>query len=250
MNYEEKLSNIEFYGIHPSYLPHVGNKYEEYKILHIAESHFINQSKGKEKYGIEYFSQHWWKESCSDIINDLDCKEWIDTRRVIEKYMSGRTGSYSIFNNMSKSFSKIVLEKEIESISLKDKATYDYFAFMNFFQMPSLYEGKKFWNSIYDSAKKANNKQLAYDEWNNTVKKSIEVVDKVIEILEPKAIVFTSISAACAYKENGGKYQEDSRIIYTSHPGMPYTWNKNLKSLGGQKGIDVFEEGLKKIYKQ
>ncbi len=247
--YEDKLMDIDFYKIHPSYLPFIGNRYEEYRILHIAESHFINQTKEKEEKGIDYFSEHWWDESCEDVIKGLNCEEWINTRRVIEKYMSGIPGSYSIFVNMTKSFSKVVLDKEINKISLKDKDIYEFFSFMNFFQMPSLYNGVKFWNSLYSSAKAKNNKELAYDEWNHTVKKSIEVVDKVIDILEPKAIVFTSISAGCAYKENGGKYSRDKNVIYTSHPGMPYTWNKGLKSLNGRKGIDVFEEGLKNIYK-
>jgi hypothetical protein len=38
-------------------------------------------------------------------------------------------------------------------------------------------------------------------------------------------------------------------MIYTSHPGYPFTWWKKLKSLEGRRGIDIFEDGLKRIYK-
>lgn len=249
MGYDENLKTIDFYKIHPSYLPFVGEKYEEYRILHIADSHFLNQMEKTETVGIDYFFEHWWNESCVDAIKQLDCEGWIDTRKVIENYMSGITGSYSIFINMTKSFSKVILDREIKKISLQDKGVYKYFSFMFFFQMPSLYAGKKYWDSIYKSALKKNNKELAYDVWDITVKKSIEVVDKVIDILAPKTIVFTSISARNAYKNNSGKYAEDERIIYTSHPGAPYSWNKNLTSLEGRKGVDIFEDGLRRIYK-
>lgn len=81
--------------------------------------------------------------------------------------------------------------------------------------MPSLYSGEKYWNSIYTSAKKIGNKNLASDVWYDTADKSTRIIDQVIGVLEPKAIVFTSISAGNAYKNAGEK-----------------------------KGIEVFEEGL------
>ena len=38
MNYEEALSKIPFYVIHPRLKPFIGEKYEEYKILIVGES--------------------------------------------------------------------------------------------------------------------------------------------------------------------------------------------------------------------
>ena len=119
---------------------------------------------------------------------------------------------------------------------------------MNFFQMPSLYEGVNFWNSLEMSSNKNGVPSLAGEIWDEAVANSINTVNRVIDIIEPQMIVFTSISAGKAYKSWKGKYSNDSRSIYTSHPGYPYTWWKKLRSLNGKRGIDVFEEALLRVY--
>ena len=246
MNYDKDFCENEMFKLHPTFLPYVGDCYEEYKIIHIGESHYINQTPENEKYDISYFKK-WWSESCEEVI--LDNHGWADTRLVLDRYMNEENGKYPIFTNFIKSFSKIVLGKTIENVSIEDKKLYKYIAFMNFFQMPSIYEGMKFWDALAISAKKLGDKDIAYDMWDEAVKHSVNTVDRVIEILKPRAIVFTSISAGEAYKMNGGKYKNENRIIYTSHPGYPFTWWKKLKSLNGKKGIEIFEEGLINIYK-
>ena len=249
--YDDQLREIEVFRVHPSLLPFVGDSYETYRVLHIGESHYINQNSENEQYGIEFFNEHWWNNSCQEAIEKLDCKNWIDTRKVLDRYICGEKGSYTIFTNFIKSFSRVVLKKEIGSISLETKGLYKYISFMNFFQMPSLYEGQKYWNSLLKSSKKANNKALVYDLWETSVEKSGKTVDAVIDIINPKAVVFTSISAGEAYrnyKKMKNEQYDDNKFIFTSHPNTPYTWNKCLKSLGGKKGIEVFESRLKDIY--
>ncbi len=244
--YDEKLREIEMFRLHPTLIPFVGNEYEKYRVLHIGESHYIDQTPDNTKYDIEYFKR-WWTDPCNEVLEDSF--GWADTRQVMSNYMEGRHGAYTIFTNFIKSFSKVVLDREIPSISDEDKKLYRYIAFMNFFQMPSIYEGTKFWDSLEISANMIGKPELANEMWNTAVKNSVKAVDQVIEIINPTAIVFTSISAGNAYKDYDGKYSKDQRIIYTSHPAYPFTWWKTLKSLDGKRGIDVFEEGLKKIYK-
>ena len=245
MNYDEKLKAIDLFKVHPTLLPFVGDEYDKYRILHIGESHYINQKYDSEKYGIEYFVK-WWKNPCNEILDDSP--GYVDTRYVLSNYMNGINGSYSIFINFTKSFSRVVLNKEISKIFHEDKALYKYVAFMNYFQMPSLYKGENFWNSLKKSAQKCGKKELASKTWYTAVEHSTAVVDSVIEILNPKAIVFASISAGEAYKDSNGKFASDSRLIITSHPGSPYSWNKPISSLGYQKGVDFFEKELKRIY--
>ena len=245
--YEKELNDIEVYRLHPYLKPFVGEKYDEYKVLHIGESHYINQTYDKEVYGIDSFKQ-WWEKPCDYIIKNLDCEGWINTRHVMSNYMSDKKGAYTIFNNFIKSFSKVALMRPISNISPEDKKLYDYVAFMNFFQIPSLYEGKKLWDSFYESAKKMGNRKIAYEQWDAAVAHSVEVIDKVIDILSPHAVVFTSISAGKAYCEANGKYSKDIRIIYTSHPAYPFTWNKPLKSLDGKSGKEVMEAGLESFF--
>ena len=156
--------------------------------------------------------------------------------------------SVGIFNNVAKSFSKVVLGSEISSISANDKQLYRYFAFMNFYQMPAIYNAMNIWESMCKSAIKTGSIDDAYAAWDILEAKSVNVVDKVIEVLNPKCIVFTSASASDAYQHGNGKYTENSRVIYTSHPGYPYTWWKQMSRYNGKRAVDVFEEGLIKIY--
>lgn len=243
--YDLELQNIPVYSLHQSLLPFVGDLYEDYRLLHIGESHYINQTPDSEKYSIEYFKA-WWIDSCQEAMDDSP--GWVDTRQVMSNYMQEKYGAYSIFTNFIKSFSKTVLNKPIGSISGETKKLYEYVAFLNFFQMPSLYEKTKFWDSLEISAKGLGKPELALETWNAAVDNSIRTVDSVIDIINPKAVVFTSLSAGEAYRNGNGKYKTDSRVVYTSHPAYPYTWWKELKSLDGKRGIDVCEEGLARIY--
>ncbi|WP_458458103.1 hypothetical protein [Pseudobutyrivibrio sp.] len=104
--------------------------------------------------------------------------------------------SVGIFNNAVKSFSKVVLGNEISSISANDKQLYRYFAFMNFYQMSAIYNAMNIWESMCKYAIKTGSIDDAYMAWNTLEAESVSVVDKVIEVLNPMCIVFTSVSAS------------------------------------------------------
>jgi hypothetical protein len=55
--YGKKLKEIEFYKTHPEYLPFVGDKYDEFKILQVGESRYIGQSDNYAPFGLEDFDQ-------------------------------------------------------------------------------------------------------------------------------------------------------------------------------------------------
>ena len=235
--FDEAFLAIPILRLHPSFLPFVGSEYERYRVLHVGESHYIDN----EAYDIQYF-QKWWDSPCEEV--EREFAGWF-TRPVIERYMSNAQGSYTIFSNFLKSFCRCVLHEEV-SICPEVKKRYEYLAFMNFFQMPSLYPVTKYWDSLVRSAEKAGNSQLAYDMWEIACNNAAKTLDSVIDILKPRAVVITSISAGNAYKEFGGRHADS--IIFTSHPAYPYTWQKPLKSLDGQKGVDVCEAGLRRIF--
>ena len=243
--YDQTLENNEFFKLHPTLLPFIGSNYDKYKILHIGESHYLSQTIETEKYSIEDFNNRWWNDECTDIL--AESPNYVDTRKVINNYLDDKNGSYTIFTNVLKSFSKAILNEEITNISKEHKQKYTYFAFMNYFQMPSLHSGKGFWRSLCDSAEVIGNPELAFNVWDYTVSKSTEIVDFVIETINPNVIVFTSTSAGDAYKNSNGKHKNDKRVIYTSHPAYPYTWYKPLRRFNGKRGVDVFEDNLKFI---
>lgn len=259
-NYDDKLKELAWFKLHPQLLPFIGHNYNEYKILQIGESHYIDRTKDNDKFDICYFRDNWWNSSCDDLVKMFDDSNryngcWFDTKRVLDNYLAGKDGSYSIFINVVKSFSKVILDKEISHITLEDKQLYNNFAFMNFYQMPSLYNGLSYWNSLVKSAKyihKDNKKQaenLAREVFRRCVRTSIQAVNDVIDTIKPNIIIFTSISAKKAYTgleyENCiGKYKDDERIIYASHPATPFSWNRKLKALNNKTGEQIVEEGL------
>lgn len=85
---------------------------------------------------------------------------WFNTRSVVNDYLAGyRTKSHGIFSNVVKSFSNVVLNDKIEHINTEESQKLNYFTFMNFFQMPSLYKGEKYWDSL---KKDANGGKIAF----------------------------------------------------------------------------------------
>lgn len=244
--YDKLLSDIDFYKVHPGYLPFIGDKYNEYKILHIGESHYIGQKndpEAEDKYPITYF-ENWWTDCCPDLYNEYG--GWYNTRKVIENYLSGeRRKGHSIFSETVKVFDKVYLGRDKVRMDHEESMNYHYFAFMNFFQMPSIYEGVKYWNSLWDAANKLGNKQLAYDMWEKAAQVSSEVVDDVIDILKPSVVIFTSASAKGAYDEYG-KHRSEPYVISSVHPGCSW-WNRPLKRYNGLTGKQELERQLSEL---
>ena len=242
--YDKELKEIEFYKTHPEYLPFVGDKFDEFKILQVGESHYIGQSDDYAPFGLEDFDK-WWTDHCDEIYKEPDGKpetkcwgSWYDTRAVIGRFLKWNQSNYSIFLNMIRA-----LDEAVGGLPTCDdeKQKYHYFAFMNFFQMPSLYQGLSFEDSLYKAAKKSDDPIAVYKR---TVEESCAVLDKVIEILQPNAIVFTSKAAYKAYCNHQGEMvKQDKRIINTVHPCCSW-WNRPIKRFGGRTGRQELESAL------
>ena len=67
MQYDEALKKIDFYKVHPEYLPFVGFNFEEYRILQVGESHYIGQTPETEEFSVAYFADYWWKDRCLSV---------------------------------------------------------------------------------------------------------------------------------------------------------------------------------------
>lgn len=242
--YDKKLKDIEFYKTHPEYLPFVGDKYDEFKILQVGESHYIPQTKDEEAFSIEYFEKQWWKENGCAELNAKRWGGWYNTRGVLEDYLSGRrTRAHGIFTEMVKLFSQVYTDTPIKSISTKNSQAYHHFAFMNFYQMPSLYKGVSYWDSLVKSAKKALNNDRNQAEiwaekvWTDTAKRSKDILDQVIDTLDPQVIIFTSKSAYKAYTNLGGKHAKRKGVFRCVHPGSKY-WHKPTDDQIGKKELE------------
>lgn len=241
MNYEKELSNIPFYKIHPEYKPFIGEKYDAFRILLIGESHFIGQTPDTERFPLSYFQENWWSGDCNELHKAYRDGYYV-TRNVINNYKTGnRTKAHGIFTNSIKSFSDVVLGESVQHISVEESQKIEYFAFMNFFQMPSLYKGMKFWNSLKKSA--GADKESASKVWHDAVRESSKTIDEVIDVLRPKLVVFVSKSAGEAYQEANARYSSD--VVVVSHPGCRW-WNRRRKTDGLCGRVD-FENYLREF---
>ena len=243
--YYTEISQIRFYKLHPSYIPFVGSDYDTYRILHIGESHYCG-AMDAERFGIDYFSR-WFDEPCAEV--ECGLLQNNITRRVA-KGVVDEGDRFSVFDNILRSFLKVVAEEESPHISKCNRCRYNYFAFMNYYPFPAFREKGSFLDSIRDYSKTRGSRAAADKLIEACESAATDTVDAVIEILKPRCIVFSSCDAGSAYKQHNGKYKDDPRMIYTSHPARPFTWNKPLSGLGYRKGIDVFEDGLKRIYRK
>ncbi len=248
-SYENALDAIEFYQLHPEYKPFIGDRYDAFKILHVGESHFIPQQVNEpDVFPITYF-QNWWGDACEELKNcqQKNCHNedgyqwgaWFRTRSVIENYLNGcRTRSHGIFTEMVKVFATVCQNRTILHIDDEEGKNYNHFAFMNFFQMPALYAGMKYWTSLKKSALKSGMtkkqaKAYANKVWDDTVRISSCVLDKVIGILNPSIVIFTSKSAAKAYN---GEYKNTPKVITAVHPASPH-WHISKNGQSGKERL-------------
>ena len=237
MSYEQGLSAIPFFCVHPEYKPFIGEKYDEHKILIVGESHYIGQTADNILFPLDYFDSNWWGGSCDEL--NKAYLGWYTTRDVIANYRTGeRHRGHSIFTNCIKSFSKVILNEPIERISTEESQKISYFAFMNFFQMPSLFKGMKFWNSLKKAAATI---EAANSAWDTAVEESSRVLDDVIDVIRPRRVIFVSRSAYCAYKGSSARHKDDPIVAGTCHPGSAYWYKKNNN---GTCGRDEFEKYL------
>ncbi len=241
--YDAELVQIPFYKDHPELLPFVGSSFYDfkYKILIVGESHYIDQTYGNVRYDNSYFLNHWWNGT-HDEINSEPFSGWYNTRGVIENYLNGnRSKGHLIFTNLVKAFSECVLNQRIDSITTENSQVFQYLAFMNFFQMPSIIRGEKYWNSLLNT-----DQSTAIELWNVCKVNSAKVLDAVIDILKPKVVIFSSTSAFWAYQE--AEHKHNSLIECVPHAGCKW-WNKKCKKYGNKSGKEVFIDVLTKHLK-
>ncbi len=244
--YNDIFHKISFYKYHPEYIPFVGDQFSQYRILQVGESHYIPQLKTEpDIFPISYFEK-WWTDNCSELKSFTNHNSegykwqgWLNTQSVITNYLSGnRTPSHGIFTELVKVFSQVYHNQTISHITTELSQNYQYFAFMNFFQMPAIYKGEKFWNSLLYGASQLglsqkDTKTYAGQMWDNAAEESSKVFDQVVDILQPNIIIFTSLSAWGAYQ---GKHKDAPNIITTVHPGCRY-WNAPKEWQIGKKQL-------------
>lgn len=215
-----------FFGeLHTELLPYIGQEYEETKILLIAESHYVEKATQDQFENTNWYHSPLPQAPMSDDKNNPfhiqgndGAEGWFDTRQVLVRYMNNDRGKgHTVFSNPTKVLNELGI-----GIEDGDKA-FDRFAFMNFFQRPALEKGKSINDSPIDR------------------KAAKEILSKVIDILQPKAVIFLSKKA---YNAFGEKVYNGIPIYKVCHPTCPW-WNRKCKD--GKCAKEHFKDILKDI---
>lgn len=238
-NSEKELDGIEFYQSHPFLKPFIRKRYSDnelgMKILLVGESHYINEPFPEITY--DNLLSDWWGEN-PPLINkyndEVDDRKWYNTRNVIKSFMSDNKGDgYGIYREPCKIYNECVLNSKYQE-KQEIKKIYDSFAFMNYFQMPALYNGMSLEGSLIEfNNETPKNRPLTDEMWNKIKDKSKEIFLSVVEILKPDKIIFLSTKA---YETFGNC--DEKKIFHTVHPTCAW-WNRKMKfdNLSGRERL-------------
>ncbi len=214
----KKITHLEKY---PEMLPFIGKNWEiSKKILLIGESHYLPFNEIKE-YSDFDFDKNWYEGNSSGL--DENHKKYITTRNNVITLEKGKYEKpLALYFNIKRA----VLEVgELTGSNM----VFDKFSFYNYFQKPAyVFEQKNEDRSI---------KPIELDK-----KIAFETFNKIIEIIEPKFIIFISKKSFNSFNQsrlqNNIPFKEIF-IDYVPHAGRPW-WNRTSKEYGNKTGKQKF----------
>lgn len=212
--YDEQLKKISIYKVHPELLPFVGEMYDRERILLVGESHYISKDGSKNKDKLEglrelWYTEEWLNETDNPLLNSFG---YYITRRIVLNFMNGCKQKTKFFSNILMAY----LGKE--NYDRTDRTKLGDFAFMNYMQIPSF----KYGSTIFNQA----------TEYDYNIAK--ETLENVIEVLQPKKVIFLSKGAYDKFKNNN---ETDKNLIkdggypkidWVYHPACSW-WHKTNK---------------------
>ncbi len=222
-DYDDDFLKIAHYRSRPEMLPFVGNNYGTHGILLVTESHYFPQNVNEEE--LNRVSDNWYEPQvlCKCISGN------IHTRGVILNVNKNK--GHRVFLNMQSALSEVGLH-------FNDVAWY------NFFQKPASYKSG-----------------FRPDRTGTDIARSQEVFEDLLNILQPKLVVFASKLAFGALQKSNGKtarvwdkelkahrFKEHSfPIQVTAHPNSVSWYAKCYKTPDGSKisGREKFVRILK-----
>ena len=230
--FDDELKKIDFFKGHEYMLPFVGEKYREGGILHIGASYYfrLDDIDREQRREAECVLNEWWVDSDEEVLKRRESflksprrlqnggfeskfGDWVNTRKIVESFCNDNA-----YNEKSRAiyreFLKAAYDKQ-SSEDLKDTEGYTPFSYMNFFQKPT------------------KDVQTKHDD--DAVRNSCEIVKAVIEILQPKIIIFTSSIAYDAFFNNANNLKfQPKGIIRLPHPTSNW-WNRTQKWRDGSE---------------
>ena len=194
------LAQIRHFQLHSELLPHVGQHYDEYRILLIGESHYLPTDDEINYENHEDVFRNWYEDKLEHIpgVPDEYWEEdrcWFNTRGIIADFLNGGQCDNEFLTTPNKLFDEVMREKKMVPQTYN---LFNYCAFFNYFQRPHLREKKGFSSLCPDESKKTYN-----------------IVKAVINILEPILVLFVSTKASDNYVRNKyGSYENRPANVF------------------------------------
>ncbi len=222
--FDEEFLKNDFLKRHEECLPFIGEKYEESRLLLVGESHYVPKQ-DVQKVNRDDFYDISFKD-----LTEGTYKGWIDTRKVFEYRAYDKKEFDPFFSNTATEIAKAIHETNNLSRNQKIDAMHQY-AFMNYFKRPAYDQGK----TIRELT------ELDY-------KYAYDISSYVMEILDPKLIVFLSKKAYWAFCDADNKRLcSKYSIKCVSHPSCVW-WNR--KRSDGKCAREEFYEYVADLFKQ
>lgn len=213
-NYDKDILKIKNFNLHKELLPFIGYNYEKSKLLLVGESHYVKKDNLSKADMINMYAD-WYNRPTEDIENAMIYRDWFTTRNVIKNFQCRyRSKAHTMFSNPAKVMMKILGDK-----CPTDTAAFSCVSFCNYFQRPSLEEGKSI-NPIY-----LNEETI-----------TAEIFEELIKIIKPKGIIFLSKKAYSSFMKFKNK-EYPIFIDFVHHPTSPW-WYKNK---GKEKFVRIVE---------
>lgn len=210
-----------FFGVlHAELLPYIGQNYEKTGVLLIGESHYIGAATYPQWKATNWYHAPLPAGTDSPFDRNGPYASWFDTRATLGRYMNDARGrGHTIFSRPAAVLQELGLgagEKYYD---------FDHFAFVNFFQRPSLQAGAGFDDqNIEEDTQVAN-----------------EVISQLISILRPNAVIFLSKRAYDAFHKG---LCPRVPVYAVSHPTCPW-WHRKRRDGGCAR--EDFKDILRKV---
>ena len=190
-NFDNELKKIEFYKnseIHQLMLPYIGFKYEECRVLLVAESHYLKNEEDRKK--VDDFEK--WYTDKGNI--SLSCPKYIYTRGVVDE----------CFSRGNVFFQRI--KKELEKANIDIKHFWERVSFMNFFVVPSTNGSRGIFTTKEIEEKSLNN------------------FEEVIKVLKPDCVLFLSKKSYYIFEKQNSEYLKNTYAF--CHPTSAWWYRK------------------------
>ena len=188
MSIKTKLKNVPAHRKYPRIIPYVGSKYEEKRLLLILESHYLPDG------STIHLDPKKWYESDESLLNEEE-KSWIHTEDIMKTHPHDLTLNHKAIRKV---FCAIRDTKLFSDLDKEDP--FPYFALMNYFVRPAKCgQGMKPSYRIKEIRE-------------HDVEPANERLEAVVEILNPKGVIFLSCFAYDCCRGSGGISKLETRI--------------------------------------